>query len=36
VATRPALVGLTLRFDVMLVAPGRLAQHIIDAWQAEP
>ena len=34
-ATRPALAGLTLRFDVMLVAPGRLPQHITDAWQEE-
>jgi putative endonuclease len=34
VATRPALAGLTLRFDLMPVAPGRLAPHITDAWQA--
>jgi putative endonuclease len=35
IATRPDLAGLTLRFDVMLVAPGRLPQHIADAWQEE-
>jgi putative endonuclease len=35
VATRPALAGLTLGFEVMLVAPGRLPQSITDAWQAE-
>jgi putative endonuclease len=35
VATRPDLAGLALRFDVMLVAPGRLPQHIADAWQDE-
>jgi putative endonuclease len=33
VASQPELAGLTLRFDVMLVAPGRLPQHITDAWQ---
>jgi putative endonuclease len=33
VAMRPALAGLTLRFDVMLVAPGKLPQHLADAWR---
>jgi putative endonuclease len=35
-ATRPDLAGLGLRLDVMLVAPRRLPQHLVDAWQAEP
>jgi len=33
--TRPDLAGLDLRFDVMLVAPGRLPRHIRDAWRIE-
>ncbi len=33
VATRPDLARLTLRFDVMLVAPRRWPRHIVDAWQ---
>lgn len=24
-----------LRFDVMLVAPGRLPRHVVDAWRAD-
>jgi putative endonuclease len=32
-ALRPDLAGLALRFDVMLVAPGRLPQHLADAWR---
>ncbi|MGQ0662735.1 MAG: YraN family protein [Pseudomonadota bacterium] len=32
-ATRPDLRGLTLRFDALLVAPGRLPRHIVDAWR---
>ena len=31
--TRPDLAGLDLRFDVMLVVPGRLPRHIRDAWR---
>ena len=34
-ATRPDLAGLSLRFDVMLVTPRRLPQHIPDAWRDE-
>ena len=33
---RPDLAGLALRFDVMLIAPGRLPRHLPDAWRAEP
>lgn len=32
-AMRPELARLSLRFDVMLVAPGRLPQHLPDAWR---
>jgi putative endonuclease len=32
-AMRPELAGLALRFDVMLVAPGRLPRHLTDAWR---
>ena len=32
-ASRPRLAGLTLRFDVMLVAPRRLPAHMPDAWR---
>jgi putative endonuclease len=32
-AGRPQLARLTLRFDVMLVAPYRLPQHLRNAWQ---
>ncbi len=31
----PALAGLDLRFDVVLVAPGRRPHHITDAWRLE-
>jgi putative endonuclease len=31
-AQRPELAGLTLRFDVMLVTPRRLPQHLANAW----
>lgn len=34
-ATRPDLIGLALRFDVMLVAPSRLPLHLAGAWHAE-
>ncbi|MBT5414689.1 MAG: YraN family protein [Rhodospirillaceae bacterium] len=30
---RPALAGLDLRFDAMLVAPGRPPRHLRDAWR---
>lgn len=30
---RPALAGLTVRFDAMLLAPRRLPVHIVDAWR---
>lgn len=30
---RPDLARLTLRFDVMLVTPGRLPLHLRDAWR---
>ena len=33
--TRPDLRGHDLRFDVMLVTPGRLPRHIRDAWRPE-
>lgn len=31
--TRPGLAGLTVRFDAMLLAPGRLPVHLADAWR---
>ena len=31
-ATRPALAGLDLRFDVMMVTPFRLPRHLAAAW----
>lgn len=34
-ATRPELVGLTLRFDVMLVTPRRLPRHLANAWHGD-
>ena len=33
---RPDLATLTLRFDVMLVAPGRLPRHWQGVWHTEP
>ncbi len=33
VGHRPALAGLDLRFDVMLVLPWRAPHHIMDAWR---
>jgi putative endonuclease len=30
---RPGLARLTIRFDVMLVLPGRLPLHLRDAWR---
>lgn len=32
-SSRPDLAGLALRFDVMLVTPGRLPLHLRDAWR---
>ncbi len=32
-AERPGLATMTLRFDVMLVATGRLPRHLADAWR---
>jgi putative endonuclease len=34
-ALRPELAGLAPRFDVMLVSPGRLPQHVADAWRGD-
>jgi putative endonuclease len=34
-AGRPDLASLTLRFDAMLVVPGRLPRHVADAWRAD-
>lgn len=34
-ALRPDLAKLAPRFDVMLVAPGRLPQHVADAWRGD-
>jgi putative endonuclease len=33
VARHPALTGLPVRFDVMLVTPGRWPRHLVDAWR---
>jgi putative endonuclease len=33
VAHRPQLAECDFRFDVMLVTPGRLPAHVIDAWR---
>ena len=32
---RPHLTGLAVRFDVILVAPGRLPRHLRDAWRPD-
>lgn len=34
-AQRPDLAGLVRRYDVMLVTPRRLPQHLADAWRGE-
>ena len=34
-AVHPELAALDLRFDVMTVAPGRLPDHLADAWRPE-
>ena len=33
ISGRPSLARLTVRFDVMLVLPGRLPLHLRDAWR---
>ena len=33
VAARPRLTSLGIRFDAVLVAPGKLPRHIADAWR---
>ena len=33
IAARPALAGMDVRFDVMVVAPWRPPAHIMDAWR---
>lgn len=33
ISGRPSLARLTVRFDVMLVLPGRLPVHLRDAWR---
>ena len=33
--SRPDLAGLGIRFDLMLVAPGRLPRHWREAWRAD-
>jgi putative endonuclease len=35
IISRPDLGDLDMRFDLMLVAPGRLPRHWRDAWRAE-
>lgn len=32
---RPHLAQLSIRFDVILVAPGRFPRHLLDAWRPE-
>ncbi|MGE0714597.1 MAG: YraN family protein [Alphaproteobacteria bacterium] len=32
---RPDLAGLAVRFDVILVVPGRLPRHMTDAWRPD-
>jgi len=34
-AHRPEWVGLSLRFDALLLARGRLPRHVADAWRPE-
>lgn len=33
IAARPALAGMDVRFDVMVVTPWRPPDHIMDAWR---
>jgi len=35
VARHPRHGGCTIRFDIMLVTPGRWPRHIVDAWQID-
>ncbi len=35
VSGRPKLQGHLWRFDIVLLAPGRLPRHMCDAWRAE-
>ncbi len=34
-ARRPDLAGHDIRFDAVLVVPGRLPRHIVDAWRMD-
>lgn len=34
-AHRPEWVGLSLRFDAVLLVPGRLPHHVADAWRPD-
>ena len=34
VGRRPDLAGAVIRFDIVLIAPGRLPRHLADAWRA--
>jgi putative endonuclease len=34
-AAHPALAGLAIRFDAVLVAPGRIPRHVPDAWRGD-
>jgi putative endonuclease len=33
IAARPHLAGLGIRFDAVLVMPGKMPRHLIDAWR---
>jgi len=33
IAAHPRLSGLGIRFDAILVAPGKLPRHLVDAWR---
>ncbi len=35
VAGRPRLAGCALRFDAVLICPGRLPRHVPDAWRMD-
>lgn len=34
-ARRPDLAGLDVRFDALLLVPGRWPRHVVDAWRPE-
>ena len=34
-ATRPGLKGLSVRLDLLALAPGRLPRHVADAWPGD-